>query len=89
MEKPELISAVARETGISEEEATKIIEAFVAEIKAGLANGEKVTISGFGTFLLSKRRAKTFINPKTKQTHQIPEKMLPQFRAGTDFRSAG
>ncbi len=85
MEKPELISAVAKETGIAEDEATKIIDAFVAEIKDGLSKGEKVTITGFGTFLLSRRRAKTFINPRTKQTHQIPEKMWPQFRAGSDF----
>jgi len=88
MQKPELISAVAKEAGVSEEEATKIIDAFVAEIKDGLTKGEKVTISGFGTFLLSRRRAKTFINPRTKQTHQIPEKMLPQFRAGTDFNTS-
>jgi len=85
MEKPELIAAVAKEAGISEDEATKIIDAFVAEIKDGLVKGEKVTISGFGTFLLTRRRAKTFINPKTRKTHQIPEKMWPQFRPGSDF----
>ena len=89
MEKPELISAVAKAAEISEEDATKIIDAFVTEIKNGLSNGEKVSISGFGTFLLSKRRAKKFINPKTKQIHQIPEKVLPQFRAGSDFKSIG
>jgi DNA-binding protein HU-beta len=87
MEKPELITAVAKNTGISEEESLKVVDAFVETIKEGLLRGEKVTISGFGTFLLSKRKAKTFVNPKTKKTHEIPEKSLPQFKAGSSFKS--
>ncbi len=83
MEKPELVSAISKNTGISEDQTTKIVDAFVETIKEGLLRGEKVTISGFGTFLLSKRKAKTFLNPKTKKLHAIPEKFLPHFRASS------
>ncbi len=87
MEKPELIAAVAKETNIPEDQVSQIVESFVNEIKEGLAKGDKVTIAGFGTFLLARRRATTFINPKTKQKYDIPERMLPQFRPGTNFQT--
>lgn len=87
MEKPELILEVSKNTGISEDSTTKIVDAFVQTIKEGLLRGEKVTISGFGTFSLSKHKAKIFVNPKTQKTHNIPEKFLPQFKAGSSFKS--
>lgn len=87
MEQQELISEVAKEAGISEEEASKIIEVFIETIKEGLSRGEKVTISGFGTFSLAKRKAREFLNPKTRQIHNIPEKNMPFFKAGRSFRN--
>ena len=86
MEKTELITEVAKDTGIAEEEAGKIIEAFISTIKEGLSRGEKVTISGFGTFSLSKRKERDFLNPRTKKLHKIPEKFLPNFKAGRNFK---
>ncbi len=86
MEQQELISEVAKESGISEEEVNKIIEAFIETIKEGLSRGERVTISGFGTFSLAKRKAREFVNPKTRQVHSIPEKFLPFFKAGTKLK---
>lgn len=88
MEQQELISEVAKESGISEEEASKIIEVFIETIKEGLSRGEKVTISGFGTFSLAKRKAREFLNPKTRQVHNIPEKNMPFFKAGRNFRNS-
>ncbi|MBM2820894.1 MAG: transcriptional regulator [Candidatus Berkelbacteria bacterium] len=85
MEKSDLIIEAAKEANISQEEATKILDSFVETIKEGLVKGEKVTISGFGTFSLAKRKAREFINPKTKTVHNIPEKSLPFFRPGTNF----
>lgn len=86
MEQNQLISEVAKESGISEEEASKIINAFISTIKEGLTRGEKVTISGFGTFSLAKRKARDFLNPKTGKVHNIPEKNLPFFKAGRNFK---
>lgn len=86
MTKDELISNVAERSGISQQEAEAVINAFTGEIKQQLINGEKVTISGFGTFVLSERKAKTFVNPKTGEKHDIAERKLPHFRAGGDFK---
>jgi len=86
MEQEELISEVAKESGTSEGETSKIIDAFIGTIKEGLTRGEKVTIAGFGTFSLAKRKAREFLNPKTRQIHNIPEKSLPFFKAGRDFK---
>lgn len=86
MEKRELITQVSKKADISEEEATKILDAFIDSIKEGLIKGEKVAISGFGTFSLSSRKATTFLNPKTNQLHDIPERTLPHFKAGEDLQ---
>ncbi len=57
----------------------------VYEIKDGLNKGERITITGFGTFSLAKRKAREFVNPKTKEVYQIPEKQTPFFKAGSNF----
>ena len=86
MTKDELISKVAERSGISQQDAEAVINAFTEEIKQQLINGEKVTISGFGTFVLSQRKAKTFVNPKTGLKHDLPERNLPHFKADGDFK---
>lgn len=88
MEKEELIKQVAQKAEITEDEATKILNAFIESIKEGLLKGEKVTILGFGTFSLRKRKALTFLNPKTSQQHDIPERMVPHFVAGSNLRDS-
>lgn len=88
MEKTELIFEVAKEAGVSEDEAGKILDSFIETIKEGLLRGEKVAISGFGTFSISRRDARDFVNPKTKKIHQLPERLLPNFKAGRNFQKA-
>ena len=87
MEKTELIKEASSKSGVNEEEVGKILDSFTDSIKQGLVRGEKVTIAGFGTFSLSKRKAQTFLNPKTKQVHDIPERVLPHFKAGKDLQA--
>ncbi len=87
MNKDELIDQVSKKVDLSEEEVSKILDGFTSSIKEGLLKGEKVTISGFGTFTLSKRKSTTFLNPKTKETHEIPERDVPHFKAGKDLKS--
>lgn len=88
MEKEELIAQVAQKAEISQEDTTKILDAFIDSIKEGLRRGEKVTILGFGTFTLRKRKPLTFLNPKTNQTHNIPERMVPHFKAGSSLQNS-
>jgi len=82
MNKEELVKSLAKKTQISEEQSGAVINAFVEEIKKQLTSGQKVTIAGFGTFVLSRRGPKEFVNPKTGQVHELPERFLPHFKAG-------
>lgn len=86
MEKSELITQTAQQAGVSEEEVAEIIDAFTATIKEGLVRGEKVTIAGFGTFSLAKRKGFAFANPRDQQVHEIPDRHLPHFKAGPDLQ---
>ena len=86
MTKDELVQAIAQKSGITPEQTSSVINAFTEQIKGELSAGGKVTISGFGTFVISKRKAKTFVNPKTGQTHELPERVLPHFRAGDNLQ---
>lgn len=86
MEKEELIVQVAKKAEIVEAEATRIVDAFTASIKEGLVRGEKVTIAGFGTFSLAKRKGLTFTNPKTNKVHEIPERVVPYFKEGATLK---
>ena len=86
MTKDELIAKVAQKSEISVKEAESIINAFTTEIKQQLVKGEKVTIPGFGAFMLSKRGPRTFVNPRNGQTSQLPERNLPHFKAGPLFK---
>ena len=85
IEKNELVTKVAEKSGMKENEVIKILDAFTGTIKDGLAKGEKVPIAGFGTFSLSHRKAQTFLNPKTQQIHEIPERSLPHFKASPEM----
>lgn len=86
MTKDELIAKVAEKSNITVDEADKVINAFTEQIKEQLSRGEKVTITGFGAFVLSKRGPKIFTNPKTGKKMELPERTLPHFKAGGDFK---
>ena len=88
MTKEELVTQVAGESKITKDEALKIIDAFTAQIKEQLSRGEKVNITGFGSFVISKRGPKIFTNPKTGQKTDLPERALPHFKAGVDFKKS-
>jgi len=88
MTKEELVKKVAEKSGISENEALAVINVFTDQIKERLSKGEKVNITGFGTFVLSERKAKTFINPKTGNSHDIPERVLPHFKPSGGFKKS-
>lgn len=85
MDKKEIITEVSEKVDLSKDNVEKIFDTFIDTIKDGLNKGERITISGFGTFSLAKRKAREFVNPKTKEVYQIPEKQTPFFKAGSNF----
>lgn len=86
MNKNELIREVANNAGITIKDAAIAFDAVIDAITAGLKNGEKVQISGFGTFEVKCKPARDGINPKTGEKIQISESKLPTFKFGKAYK---
>ena len=88
MNKAELISAIAAESGLTKVDAKKALDAVIKSISGTLAKGGKVGLVGFGTFSVSKRASRQGINPLTKKAITIPAKKAAKFKAGADLTKA-
>ena len=82
MTKTELIAAVAEKAGLTKKDTDRVVAATFETIAQALADGDKVQVSGFGIFDTKKREARTGLNPRTKETIQIPASTQPVFKAG-------
>ncbi len=85
MNKSELIDKIANDAGIAKAAAQRSIESMIEGIGASLGKDERTTLVGFGTFTLSKRKARTGRNPQTGATIEIPAKKSVRFRAGKEL----
>jgi DNA-binding protein HU-beta len=88
MRKPELITAVARDTGLPEGKAGDAVNAMIAAITKTLANGDEVSISGFGTFRVATRPAREGRNPQTGEPMKIRAGKSPRFSPGASLKRA-
>jgi len=86
MKKNELIKQLSEEEKISERKAKNLFEAVFDIISKALIKGEKVKISGFGTFLVTKRKGRKIANPQTKKKMKISDYYIPHFRAGEPLK---
>ncbi len=86
MNKGQLIDEVAKVV-CGKKEAAAAVDAFIDAIKKALKKGETVTLVGFGTFKVAKRKARKGINPQTKATINIPAKKVPVFKPGTELKN--
>ncbi len=82
VKKEDMITHIAEESGISKKQATAAFDAFVDGVAKQLKKGEKVSFTGFGTFSISHRKARTGRNPQTGDTINIPATKVPVFKAG-------
>lgn len=88
MNKTELAAAVAAKAELSKKDADAAVSAVLDAIKDALAQGDKVSLVGFGTFAVKTRAARTGINPLTKAPMSIPETKVPSFKAGAALKDA-
>ena len=88
MQKTELIAQVAKDASVSQAESAKVVNATLQSIVNALKAGEKVTLTGFGTFEVRKTAARVGTNPRTKQKIQIAAGKRATFSAGTLLRDA-
>lgn len=86
MNKTELVDAVAQATDLSKVAAGKAVDAVLATVSKSLRSGETVVLTGFGTFSVRERPARTGHNPKTGQAMEIKASKTPVFKAGKTLR---
>ena len=87
MNKAELIEQVANQTGLTKRTSGKAVDAAVSAISDCLAKGEKVTLIGFGSLRVIKRKARTGRNPQTGESINIPAKKVPKFVPGKNLKN--
>ena len=86
MNKTELIAITAQNTGMTKKDTERVLNAALDAMTAAMAQGEKVQLSGFGTFDVQAREARIGRNPHTKETIDIPATNVPVFKASKALR---
>ena len=86
MNKTELIAAVSMSAGLTKKDTERVLNAAFDAITASLIQGEKVQISGFGTFEVKAREARIGRNPHTKEAIEIPATSVPTFKASKTLK---
>jgi DNA-binding protein HU-beta len=86
--KSELAGAIAGRLGVSRKDATAAVDAVLEEITTAVAQGEKVSLTGFGVFDKKERQARMARNPRTGESVQVDKSSAPVFRAGQAFKDA-
>ena len=88
MNKNELIASVAEKAEISNKDADAAVKAVTEVITEALAQGDKISLVGFGTFSVRERAARSGINPLTKEKIEIAAAKVPAFKAGSVLKDA-
>lgn len=87
MNKAELIDKIAEDADITKTQANAALDSFTDAVTKTLKSGGKVTLVGFGTFLLSYREGRRGHNPQTKAPIIIKEKVVARFKGGKELSS--
>ena len=87
MNKGELVDAIASESNLSKADAENALNAFINAVQNTVSAGDKVTLPGFGTFQPALRKARTGMDPRTRQPVQIPERKSAKFSVGSKFKA--
>lgn len=82
MNKSELVYEVTNRLDVTKKEAEDVIDCFLDLIAENLANGDKVVLSGFGTFEIRNRVSRSGVNPRTGERIDIPCQKTPAFKVG-------
>lgn len=88
MQKTELIAKIAKDADVTQTETAKVVNKMIDVIIESLKSGDKVTLTGFGTFEVRHTAARTGTNPSTRQKIQIPAGKRAAFSAGAVLKSA-
>lgn len=86
MNKNQLVTAISKKAKLSKKQAASALDSTLDAIGDALKRGQRVALVGFGTFGTAIRKARTGINPRTKQAIKIASKRIPKFKAGKQLK---
>ena len=86
MNKTQLVTEIATNAGLTKKDAAKALDAFTDIIQKELKKGNKISLMGFGSWEVKKRKARSGVNPKTGEKIKIPARKVPKFNAGKDLK---
>jgi DNA-binding protein HU-beta len=84
--KADVINVMSEKAGISKKEAAAAFDAFIGYITDTCQEGDRCAIPGLGSFVVSERKAREGVNPRTKEKITIPASKNVRFKAGKDLR---
>ena len=88
MTKAELVAAMAKASGGSKVSAERALNAFIDDVFESLKKGRRVTLGGFGTFMVSRRAERNGRDPRTGKTIKIPACRVPRFKPSRSLKGA-
>jgi DNA-binding protein HU-beta len=86
MTKAELIASIAKDAKITKAAAEKALNSFTGNVTKALKKGDKLTLTGFGTFMVARRKARSGRNPRTGKEIKIPATKVAKFKPGNKLR---
>jgi|WetSurMetagenome_2_1015567.scaffolds.fasta_scaffold262066_1 DNA-binding protein HU-beta len=88
LNKGDLVGKIAKDAGLTKSQAGAAFNSLIGSVTASLKKGQKVTIVGFGTFSVAKRKARMGRNPQTGVPIKIAAHKIPKFASGSDLKKA-
>ena len=88
MNKGSLVSEIVNRTDLPPPDVAAVVDSLIDVVRDRVARGERVVLSGFGSFERVRRNPRTGRNPHTREAVRIPARTVPSFRPGTAFREA-
>lgn len=88
MNKRDLVGKIAVDASLTRAQAARAVDAFLEGIQSSLVSGKRVTLSGFGTFGVSHRKARHVRNPRNGRSMEIAAKRVPRFAPGVELKIA-
>ena len=85
MTKADIVSEIAKNTGVEKVQVMAIVEAFMESVKSSMESGNNVYLRGFGSFIIKKRATKVARNISKNTTITIPEHNIPAFKPAKSF----
>ena len=88
MTKADLVAKISEKAGVSKADGERALNAFLEAVESTLVSEGKLTLTGFGTFVVEERKARTGRNPRTGQEIKIPASKVVKFRPGKLLKDA-